>query len=301
MITQAASYYLEQESLMCITCGKLTIYCGGGSCSNCQTPLEVSRSVLERKRPCRFVTVVGASGAGKTVYLGMLMDILTQGHADLKCIPNGAFSVTVQQQTISALQKRRFPEKTGAEAENWDWIHCETYQVKKPRKSIDIVTPDLAGESIALELDQPCVYPAIRNSLRNSSAIVILIDSTSARSNGRAEDLFGVKLVSYIATLQSEDSQRTRKKIKTPLAIVFTKSDCCPEAQNDPRQFAESHMSGLLQLCRSRLTKFEFFSTAVAGGTANSLDEYGARIQIPLHVEPHGILDPFRWVLKSIR
>lgn len=298
MKKSAASYCQEQESLHCVTCGSPVVYWGVGTCSSCQTPLEVTRSVAHRKKMCRFVTVVGASGAGKTVYLGMLLDMLTQGHTDLQCAPNSAFSVSVQQQTITALQQRRFPEKTAAEADQWNWVHCEAFHVKKPKQSIDIITPDLAGESIALELDQPGTYPAIRNSLRNSHAIVMLIDSTSAHENGRVEDHFGIKLVSYIAGLQSEKARRGR--IRTPVAVTFTKSDCCAEARDDPRRFAQANLSGLVQTCKSKLLNHDFFSASVVGGTASGYDKHGARIQIPLHVEPHGIMDPFRWIMTRM-
>jgi hypothetical protein len=298
MVKATASNYLEQESLICVTCGKREVQWGGGSCSTCQTPWEVSRSVAKRKKPCKFVTVVGASGAGKTVYLGMLLDMLTQGHTELKCVPNGAFSVSVQQQTVSALQQRRFPEKTAAEADQWNWVHSEAFHVRKPKQSIDIITPDLAGESIALELDQPGTYPAIRNSLRNSDAIVILIDSTSVRDNGRIEDHFGIKLLSYIASLQS--AKERRGKISTPVAITFTKTDCCADARDNPLQFAQSNLSGLVQSCKTKLLHHQFFSASVVGGTATAFDEYGAMIQIPLHVEPRGIIEPFQWIINKI-
>ena len=299
MVQQLVSYGLERESLLCVTCGNRVVDCGTGACSMCHTPLEVSRSVAKRKRPCRFVTVIGASGAGKTVYLGMLLDMLSQGHTELRCIPNGAFSVSVQQQTISALQQRRFPEKTAAESDQWNWVHCEAYHAKKPKQAIDIVTPDLAGESIALEMNQPGTYPSIKHALRNSNGIVMLFDSTSVRDNGRSEDMFGMKLVSYVASLQADKANR-RGKITTPVAITFTKSDCCREASDAPEQFAHANMSGLVQSCKSRLLNHQFFAASVVGSTTSILDEHGARVQIPLHVEPHGVIAPFRWIMQNI-
>lgn len=299
MINQPAFYGLERESLLCVTCGSHVADCGNGSCSGCQTPLEVSRSVAKRNRRSRFVTVLGASGAGKTVYLGVLLDMLSQGHTELRCIPHGAFSVSVQQHTISALQQRRFPEKTAAESDHWKWVHCEAYHVNRPKQSIDIITPDLAGESIALELDQPGTYASIKHSLRNSDAIVMLFDSTSVRDNGRHEDLFGIKLVSYLVSLQSGKANR-RGKLKTPVAITFAKSDCCAEASDDPGQFAQANMSGLVQSCKAKLLNHQFFAASVVGSTTSILDEYDTRIQIPLHVEPHGVMAPFRWIMQKI-
>ena len=60
-------------------------------CDECQTPAEITRSVSQRKAQPHFISVVGPSNAGKTVFLGLLLDMLCGGAKNLKGVPNGAF------------------------------------------------------------------------------------------------------------------------------------------------------------------------------------------------------------------
>ena len=290
----------QQEVLNCATCERQIVFSNDTACPECQTPLEVSRSVLNRGGQSRFVSVLGASGAGKTVYLGMLIDILSQAKSDLHGVPNGVFSVTVQQQTVEALESRRFPEKTPVEADQWNWVHCEAFDRRKPKKFVDIITPDLAGEAIALELDKPGSFPAIRTALRNSNGAILLFDSESVRDQGRNSDLFGTRLVTYLASLQSETSHKKRCKLKTPLAIVFTKADCCFEAVDDSREFAKMNMPGFTKVCQSKFSFYDFFATSIVGATTTCVGAHGVPVQIPLHVEPRGIIEPLQWIMKGI-
>ena len=193
MVVKTPESNAPVSKVSCACCGEETVN-RGGYCGFCYVPLEVSRSVESRGEPAKFISVLGASGAGKTVYLGFLLDILTKGTRDLRGLPNGAFSVAVQQQTITALQHRRFPEKTPSESDSWQWVHCEITQKKKPKEFFDLVTPDFAGEAIAMEIERPKSYPTIRTVARKSEALLILFDSQRVRDAGRDEDFFGMKL-----------------------------------------------------------------------------------------------------------
>jgi hypothetical protein len=102
----------------CVCCG--ASYAGNGPfCIRCMAPLELSHTVRRRKTPPRFIPVLGPSGAGKTVYLGMLLDMLSKGTRQLTGLVTGSFSVGLQIQTTTALEHGRFPEKTPVEAEGW--------------------------------------------------------------------------------------------------------------------------------------------------------------------------------------
>ena len=48
-------------------------------CPECLTPASLSRTVATRVGKQNFISVLGASNAGKTVYLGLLLDILSKG------------------------------------------------------------------------------------------------------------------------------------------------------------------------------------------------------------------------------
>jgi hypothetical protein len=297
MALQTSELYYKQECVECVTCGNQIMF-GVDACSKCETPLDVSRSVAMRGTPLHFVSVLGPSGAGKTVYLGMLLDILSQGKGELRGIPNGAFSVAVQQQTISALEKQRFPEKTPTESDRWRWVHCEVSHQKKNRHNVDLITPDLAGESIAAELEQPRSYPTVRHAMKNSKGLIFLFDSESVRDKGRTEDLFGIKLASYLASLKQTDAKSQHSKITAPIAIVFTKADCCLEALDNPTAFAEANMPGMLRLCEKKYAHFEFFAASVVGSSITDFGDHGMPIQIPLHVEPKGVIEPLEWLLQ---
>ena len=78
-----------------------------------------------------FVFLTGSSGAGKTVYLGMLLDLLSRQPERIQAMARGAFSITLQQATMAALMRCEFPEKTATEPDRWNWVHC---QVRTPEQ-----------------------------------------------------------------------------------------------------------------------------------------------------------------------
>ncbi|MFQ5730755.1 MAG: hypothetical protein ACE5KM_02250 [Planctomycetaceae bacterium] len=268
-------------------------------CGRCMAPAELTRSILRRGAPAKFLAVLGESAAGKTVYLGMLLDMLSKGCRGLRGFPNGAFSVSVQQETMTALQDRLFPEKTASEADNWKWVHCEVTADGKSNAFLDLVTPDFAGEAIALEVETPGTYPTIRSMVKKASSLLVLIDSQRARDAGRDEDYFALKLASYIASAKS-NSTKQGQKIELPVVILFTKSDTCPEARDNPAEFAKANLPGLANYCERHFGTYAFFSSGIVGSTATIVSDHGFRMQIPLHVEPNGVVEPLEWIMKHV-
>lgn len=281
--------------ITCVVCD-MTTPATDMFCRTCSAPVEISQAVSRRGTPRRFLSILGPSGAGKTVYLGLLLDMLTKGTGAIRGVPNGPFSLAVQQETVRALQNRRFPEKTRSEADDWRWVHCEVSPANQPKRITDLITPDLAGEAIALEVDRTGSYPIIRSVVAQSEGIIVLFDSQRARDNGRDEDLFAMKLMAYLANTLSR-GPALRKKIRVPISLVYTKSDTCPEAAADPETFAENTMPGLVQSCRRHFANGRFFAAGIVGSYAMAVDSYGRRSQVPLHVEPHGLLEPLDWIM----
>ena len=147
-----------------------------------------------------FVSVLGPSNAGKTVYLGLLLDILSKGSEEFRGTATSAFSVDLLEQVVTALERRSFPEKTPSEADAWKWLHCQiSIAEKKSTRNVDLISPDFAGEAIAMEVNQAGIFPAIQHVVRKSSGLMILCDSMRVRDAGSGEDLFAMKLASYIA------------------------------------------------------------------------------------------------------
>ena len=224
--------------------------------------------------------------------------MLTKGTGSLKGMPNGPFSVAIQQETIHALEQRSFPEKTRAEADDWRWVHCEVSSTKRSRRTTDIITPDLAGEAISLEVDKAGSYPIIKSIISQSSSLILLFDSQRARDNGRDEDLFGVKLMSYLANSLGGGKSSRWRKLRLPVAIVFTKADTCAEAAENPEAFGEATMPGLVSACRRHFARHAFFAAGVVGSFAMATDGYGRNSLMPLHIEPRGILEPLQFVME---
>lgn len=284
--------------LECVCCGS-GIFARDGFCPKCQAPVSISKTVHQRGVPAQFLPVLGASNAGKTVYLGMLLDILTKGVGQLQGLPNNSLSVAVQEQTVNALEQQRFPEKTPNDVDQWKWMHCELNLNKKKKQFFDIISPDFAGEAIAYELEQPGSFSIVNHLVEQANGMLLLIDSLRVRDAGSEEDFFAMKVATYVHGLRSQDSRRN-KKIKSPLAIVLTKTDSCSEANDDPATFANSNMPGFVRFLNRHFTTYEFFASSVVGSSATLVDHHGRLQEIPFHVAPQGILEPIEWLIKNV-
>jgi len=272
-------------------------------CTECNTPTVLSYTVATRGGAQSFVSVLGASNAGKTVYLGLLLDILSKGDKSFRGFATGAFSMDLQEQVVTALEGRTFPEKTPSEADLWKWLHCQiSVAEKKKARNVDLISPDLAGEAIAMEVNQMGTYPVIGHVVKKSNGIMILCDSMRVRDSGSGEDLFAIKLASYIAHMHGLENQRSSWRTRTAgpaVAIVFTKCDGCPEALEDPRQFAANNTSRLYEYCGEKFKRHEFFASSVAGSSGLLADSRGRRMRIPFHIQPCGVLEPLRWIISQ--
>src|SRR5262249_41373671 len=148
--TQA--YTCTTNELPCPLCGGCSR--DGDPCGSCRLPFKVIESILNRPSPPRFLGVLGPSGVGKTVYLGMLLDLLARGSCGLHGLAQSPFTLSLHRGLVLAVERQRFPEKTPVESDRWDWVHCAIY-AGKSRTPYDIVTPDVAGEAVMGELENP--------------------------------------------------------------------------------------------------------------------------------------------------
>jgi len=268
----------------------------GESCGSCYAPATVIESITYRDRAPRFVGVLGPTGVGKTVYLGMLLDLLSRGVGGLHGIAKGPFSLGLHRNLILALEHQRFPEKTPNEADRWAWVHCEVSAGKRGHV-VDVVTPDVAGEAVMAELERPHTNLTIRALIGRCAALVVLVDIVQVVGDGQGQELFAMQLVSYLDSLRPV---RRRGKVEVPVAIVFTKADLCEGSIRDPEAFARSNAPALWRLCDSRLKRFRFDCSGVAGSTGRLIDRDGRETLVPLRIEPRGIVEPFSWLLTQI-
>jgi len=275
--------------------------CEGGNsfdaelCRHCCAPMALAHQANTQKVHPKMVAIVGSSGSGKTVYLGMLTDMLSRQSDRMQMLARGAFSITLQQATVGALVRSEFPEKTPNEADRWCWMHC---QVQSPRfkKPIELIVPDVAGEAILHEIDHPRSYPALRSFFSKCCGAMVLLDAPQLETSEQSQDFFAMKILSYLCEL---DGDKKKGWPSRPVAFVLTKADQCEESFNDPAHYAQTHSSGLWRLSQERLTRRRFFASGVAGACAYR-SELGGRVQVPLRIEPRGIIEPFEWLIDQV-
>jgi hypothetical protein len=261
----------------------------------------------------------------------MLMDMLsrrapcTHGRQALQIVARGAFSIALQQTTVSALARCEFPAKTGTEPECWNWTHCEIHRTKAPAVSeppslskklvggvprkrrtaatnddarLELVMPDMAGEAVLEEVEHPQTFFVIRSLLQNSAAALLLIDAWELARGQRGPDFAAMKILSCLKEVELEGSPG--RISRRPVALVFTKVDQVEGCREDPEEFARTYAMGTWQRCRQDFRDYAFFAASVVGCcTWLDVPREGLR-QIPLRVEPRGIIEPFQWLLEKL-
>lgn len=289
------SYRLAQYTVQ-VPC----FVCDGGNnfdaelCRHCQAPMALSHQAQARKTAPQMIATLGSADAGKTVYLGMLMDMLSRKNDELQVLARGAFSVSLQQTTMASLAQCEFPAKTPNEPDRWNWVHSQVKAARR-RTPFELIMPDVSGEAVIEEIQHPNAYPVIRQFLSRCSGIMLLIDAARLQQGEQDQDFFAVKILTYLAELQDQQGSWAHK----PVAIIFTKADQCEKCFWDPCQFAERHAPNLFQHCAERFDVHSFFAVGVAGAVGFKLD-LGGRQQVPLRIEPRGIIEPFAWLVENI-
>lgn len=266
-------------------------------CRHCQAPMAIAHQSATQKTKPQMIATIGSSGVGKTVYLGMLLDMLSRMPDQMQILARGAFSITLQQMAVTALSRCEFPEKTPSEPDRWNWVHCQIRRPKE-RRPVELIMPDIAGEAILQEVEHPHSYLAIRSFLMKCAGVIILVDTTGLESGSRDQDYFTMKLLTYLSELDENPATAWANR---PVALVFSKADQCEVCFQDPGSYAKKHASGLWQHCRERFNKHKYFAASVAGDTAHRVVPSLGRVRAPLRIEPRGIIEPFAWIVDQLR
>ncbi len=265
-------------------------------CTHCSAPMALAHQARSLKHAPQMMATIGAAGVGKTVYLGMLMDMLSRQPQRMQLLARGAFSITLQQTTLGALSRCEFPQKTPNEPDRWNWVHC---QIRRPhkRRQIELIMPDMAGEALLEEVDHPHTFRVVRAFLQKCTGALILIDAVKLKEGNADQDYFTMKLLSYLSELARD---RKHGWAKRPIAMVFTKADQCEECQDDPETYAENHAAGLWQYCKEKFRYCRYFAAGVAGTCASRESMTEGHTAVPLRIEPRGIIEPFEWLLDRL-
>lgn len=297
-----ASGVMEMDSyrLAAYTVSSPCYICGGGNnfdselCRHCHAPLALAQQAASQKILPQMVAAIGPSGSGKTVYLGMLADMLSRQDESIQLLARGAFSIKLQQSAMAALTRCEFPYKTPNEPDRWHWCHCQV--LRKGHQPTELIMPDLAGEALLEEVDHPNTYPVIRSFLSKCAGVMVLVDAPRVVTGDSDEDFHTMKLITYLCELAPDKKAGWPAR---PVALVFTKADECELCFEDPRGFAHRHTPGLVQHCRERLKRHEYFAVGVAGACGYR-NEPDGRVHVPLRIEPRGIVEPFQWLLDQL-
>lgn len=290
------SYRLAQYSLQvpCYVCGGPNSF-DTELCRHCLAPMALAHQSNAQKIRPQMVALLGSSGVGKTVYLGMLMDMLSRQTSPLQVLARGAFSITLQQTTTAALGACEFPEKTPNEPDRWNWIHCVV--TSRHRRAAELVMPDMAGEAIVEEIDHPNSYPAIRSLMRKCAGGLLLIDAIKLEEGRHEQEHVAMKTLSFLNELDSHPKKGWRAR---PIAIVLTKADQSEACFDDPALFVREHAPGVWKQCHDIFSHAAFFASGVAGACAFRTVLGGRRVRVPLRIEPRGVSEPFEWIIDSI-
>jgi Double-GTPase 1 len=265
-------------------------------CRHCSAPLALSTDSNRKGETRLMVAVVGAGGVGKSVYLGMLLDMLSRSPERLSVLARGAYSVSLQQSTTAALARCEFPPRTPLDPDNWNWVRCE---VRFPQKThpADVIIPDIAGDTLVQEIDHAHSVLVVRSFLSKAHAGLLLLDAPRLQQAVLDEEFYGMKLLTYLGELTADAKRGWPAR---PIAVVFTKADQCEDCFTDPAAFARRHAPGLWRLCRERFTRHQFFAASVAGACAyRRCGIHGQRELVPLRIEPRGIVEPFEWAMRQ--
>jgi hypothetical protein len=268
-------------------------------CKECSAPMALAHDTVDQDRLPHLVSVIGDSNVGKTVYLGFLLDMLSQRAGEFEAVPKGAYSVDLQQNVISYMAHRVFPPKTPMEPDQWYWAYYQVAKAARAGQPINLIMPDMAGESISAEINSPRSFKVIDRLLSRAGGLMLLLDAALAANGSPQPDFFGLKILSHIDTCQAG---KNRGRIRTPVAVVLCKGDYCQEVFDNPRQFAEANLNRLWNICESRFENMEFFACSVVGslGYATSGDAGDGVVPVPLHTALRGVLEPFEWIVNQL-
>lgn len=291
------SFRLAQYAVQapCYICGEGNTF-DAEMCRHCHAPMALAHQARTQKLRPLMLAIVGSAGAGKTVYLGMLSDMLSRPNQDVQLLARGAFSLSLQQATMAALAQCEFPSKTPNEPDRWNWMHYQA-QLAGRRAALELIMPDMAGEAILEEIEHPHAYPVIRAFFSKCVGALLLVDACRLSSEGYQQDVQTMKILSYLAELESDRQQGWGNR---PLAVVFTKADQWDNGFEDPDEFARKNAPGLWKHCKERFRRSRFFATGVAGACIHRR-HLGGKTLAPVRIEPRGVVEPFLWLVNQFK
>jgi hypothetical protein len=133
--------------------------------------------------------------------------------------------------------------------------------------------------------------------LSHGAAAMILVDVEALLNGTMESEFFALKVISNL--IAGESSKKGKGWPDRPVAIVFTKADRCDWVFASPDEFARRYVPSLWRQCQDQLHRHRFFATSVAA-VATATDSHGEKLNVPLRIEPRGVVEPFAWIVEQI-
>ncbi|MEM8679729.1 MAG: hypothetical protein AAGF97_10295 [Planctomycetota bacterium] len=295
-----------QLPIECHLCGHDNLF-DADACRHCYAPISIARAMHDEKKPISpsIVTAIGADGSGKTMLLGMLLDILSRQRERTDVTTCDSSSVALQQEAMAALARGEFPAPTSSEPEHWKWAHCRLRRRSK-KQPAEVYFVDVSGRSVIYELAHRGNCPLVGGLFSKSQCFLLTIDAMRVHEGDKDEEFYAMQMLSRILEVRERDAQseRTFKGRRTPtmipnVALVLTKVDQCEACFDNPREYAKGRLANLVQLLEDSFPKHEFFGVSIVGAQGIRRSSEGRRQFAPLRVEPRGVMEPFRWIVRN--
>lgn len=285
-------------------------------CPRCHNPLPSGYG----KHPIKFISVIGISSSGKTVFLSKLAENLGTYLAKLNmtALPATKWSKSFSAENQIALGKP-LPGGNPIQYMSQPLFYDISYNTQNGTEECMLVFYDIAGESCV----DSAKIKAFGKFVMNASGLIILIDPKQFRVlDGNAEGLTD----SVLATLKNTIT--THGKVDIPTAICISKSDLmyhllakeasvCYEdvktvAKGKCRLFSATDYNQISRTVHNFIEKFDnqinvtlnniynsynyFAFTAMNGGVKQ--DEIGRKIP-ESEPDPKRIEEPLFWMFKE--
>ena len=291
------SYRLAQYAIQvpCYICGEGNLF-DAELCRFCFAPMALAHQAATQKTAPYMLATLGASGVGKTVYLGMLLDMLARQPERLQIMARGRLfdhaaavdglghgPLRVSQQDAQRARPLELDALPGAAAE------------AKAAGRVDHARPGRRGAVRGAR--SSAHLPRGSAAARQAAGVLVLVDAFRLQDGAPDQDYFTLKLLSYFSELDDNPKTGWRNR---PLAIIFSKADEADECFDDPELFAQRHAPRLWEHCRRLFRGYRFFAAGLAGVCAER-NVRGEIKRVPLRVEPRGIIEPFEWLLSQIK
>lgn len=297
----------------CYICGHDNLF-DAERCRTCFSPLAMARSLSvngqDPKLAPQLIATFGAQGSGKTVFLGMLLDLLSRQREQMEFSTCDSASVALQQETVATLARGEFPLATEDDPENWRWAHCRLRR-RSRREPLDVFLVDASGRTLLRELESPGTYALLKGLFAKSQGVMICADVGEICRGEKDQEFFAMRIINHLVeareranNARQREGKRSRRKSADqgtipmpPVAIVLTKSDEYDYVYSAPRSFAQRQMPSLWELIQSLESEVELFPISAVAQTAVRRNSSGTPCVAPLRIEPRNIIEPFRWLL----